>query len=382
MDVSPVFTGAELVRLGDIADSALEAARQTAPQGQITQTLAAGVELVDRYEAAHDIPACYARALVTAAMDACRLGWNAPLPDIFLREAAPGYLTERQRAEADPDRWFTAALLEARKPVHGVTAALELVSKSDAMGAQLGVSQLTDYLNAYGTTSRKACSPPSTFWTAVASHATNPDHLTNLGVAAARLDLPQVAQRMVRLAVDVGNKSAYSHLALVHEEAGDPVEAERVAQIAADIGLPRTYLHLVMYREEEGDPVGAERAAQLATDAGVNHAYLHLMLAREEAGDAVGAERAAQLATDAGVPDAYMHLMVTREHAGDPAGAEQAAQLATKAGVPDAYLRLMVTREHAGDPAGAEQAAQLATKAGDNSAQRLLEIMRVEAARE
>jgi hypothetical protein len=45
-------------------------------------------------------------------------------------------------------------------------------------------------------------------------------------------------------------------------------------------------------------------------------------------------------------------------------------------------MHLMLTRENAGDPAGAERAAQLATQAGDNSAQRLLEFMRVEAAKE
>ena len=50
--------------------------------------------------------------MLTAALDAARLGARAPLSADFLRAAALGYCTSAQQAEA-PDNWFEQALAYA-----------------------------------------------------------------------------------------------------------------------------------------------------------------------------------------------------------------------------------------------------------------------------
>ena len=63
----------------------------------------------------------YAWAVLTAALDAARLGARAPLGADFLRAAAPGYCTSQQQAEA-PDNWFENALVYATAKLHGAAA--------------------------------------------------------------------------------------------------------------------------------------------------------------------------------------------------------------------------------------------------------------------
>lgn len=199
----PSAFGVEDLRALDTlnGDPALTAARHSSRDGKITQTLAAGLQLVDRYESAHEPPACYTRALVTAAMDAYRLGWDTPLPDGFLREAAPGYLTDEQRTAAGPN-WFTSALADARAQVQRVAAALEPVPRPGGMGAQPGISRLADYLDAHGRAIREHASPPKSFWTAAADHARDSGHLARLSREAEARGLSYDAERLARLAAD------------------------------------------------------------------------------------------------------------------------------------------------------------------------------------
>jgi hypothetical protein len=65
----------------------------------------------------------YAWAMLTAALDAARLGARAPLTADLLRAAAPGYCTSQQQATA-PGNWFELALAYATTPLHGAAAAL------------------------------------------------------------------------------------------------------------------------------------------------------------------------------------------------------------------------------------------------------------------
>ena len=65
----------------------------------LTQTLAAAPQLVARWQDAQAANP-YAWAVMTAALDAARLGARAPLPAGLLRAAAPGYCTSAQRPSA------------------------------------------------------------------------------------------------------------------------------------------------------------------------------------------------------------------------------------------------------------------------------------------
>ncbi|MBT2401860.1 sel1 repeat family protein [Streptomyces sp. ISL-100] len=362
--VPPAFGAEDLRALDGLeVDPALAAARCASREGKITQTLAAGLQLVDRYESAQEPPACYTRALVTAAMDAYRLGWDAPLPDGFLRDAAPGYLTDEQRTGAGP-HWFASALTDARARVQRVAAALEPVPRAGGMGAQPGVSHLADYLDAHGRATREHAAPPQSFWTAAADHAKNAGHLARLSREAEARGQYHDAERLAGLATDAGDAGAYAMLAELRERAGDRQGAERLAQLAADGGDPRCCAALAWMRERAGDPQGAERLARLAAVAGDTDALRSLTGIREQAGDHQGAERLARMATEAGDRAAFRRLGRGREQTGDAESAERLYELAAGAGDRRAYNALARVLERAGNSQGAEETARLAADTG------------------
>ena len=106
--IGPVFSTAEQGRARAAAgrDPRLRIALEAAGYG-LTQTLAAAPQLVARWEDARTASP-YGWAVLTAALDAARLGARAPLSADFLRAAAPGYCTSQQQAEA-PGNWFEEA---------------------------------------------------------------------------------------------------------------------------------------------------------------------------------------------------------------------------------------------------------------------------------
>ena len=106
--IDPEFSPAEQGRARAAAahDARLRVALEAAGYG-LTQTLAAAPQLVARWEDAQTA-APYAWAVLTAALDAARLGARGPLSAGLLSAAAPGYLTSQQQAEA-PKKWFKMA---------------------------------------------------------------------------------------------------------------------------------------------------------------------------------------------------------------------------------------------------------------------------------
>lgn len=116
--VAPEFSPAEQDRACTAAgrDPQLRAALESTGYG-LTQTLAAAPQLVARWQdaqAGHP----YGWAVLTAALDAARLGADAPLTLDLLRAAAPGYCTSTQQAEA-PASWFEEALAYAPRNCTG-----------------------------------------------------------------------------------------------------------------------------------------------------------------------------------------------------------------------------------------------------------------------
>jgi len=121
--IAPELTPAEQGRARAAAarDPRIAVALGTVGYG-LTQTLAAAPQLVARWQDAQTADP-HAWAVLTAALDAARLGARAPLSGDFLRAAAPGYCTSQQQAEA-PGDWFEQALAYAKGKLHGAAAAL------------------------------------------------------------------------------------------------------------------------------------------------------------------------------------------------------------------------------------------------------------------
>ena len=160
--IGPEFSPAEQDRARAAAarDPRLRVALEAAGYG-LTQTLAAAPQLVARWEDAQTADP-YAWAVLTAALDAARLGARAPLSAELLRAAAPGYCTSQQQAEA-PGNWFEQALAYATGKLHGAAAALSPAGVG--MGQVAGYTA-ADYLIQHASRERRYARVPASTWDA------------------------------------------------------------------------------------------------------------------------------------------------------------------------------------------------------------------------
>ncbi|ROQ65213.1 TPR repeat protein [Streptomyces sp. CEV 2-1] len=383
IDVPGSFAAQALRSLVDCRDPSVAIAARTSPGGTVIQTLAAGPQLVDHYEQAVGPHGPYGRAIIAAAMDARRLGHNAVLPTALLRAAAPGYLSDDQRAAA-ADSWFADALGFARTKVKGVVAALEPVADPNGMGALPEVYRLADYLDHHARLSRRYRFPPGSFWTAALGCST-PDVL-HLAAAARFRSRYKIAATLYRRGADAGDTGALLELAALRGRVGDLAGAEQLYQQAADGGDTRGLLELAALRGRVGDLAGAEQLYQQAADGGDTRGLLELAGWRRRVGDVAGAEQLYQQAAAAGDTGALRSLEDLRQAAldlecavreywraggtstaavrelagwrrriGDREGAERLLRQAADGGDTSALWRLAEIRAQAGDAEGAEQ---------------------------
>jgi hypothetical protein len=180
IDVPPTFDDPVAQQALDkhtMRDRRLALARDTASAGRVIQVLTGGVELVNQYNHPTDP---YGHAVLTAAIDARRLGFRALLPEEFLRHAAPGYLEGRDRSTpaAQSGKWFADALAYAQRPLHGV-AALTPDRRREGMGTPDGF-QLHDYLDQHGRAQRRAEHVPATTWDGLVAHTADIGDLADI----------------------------------------------------------------------------------------------------------------------------------------------------------------------------------------------------------
>ena len=121
--VPAAFAPAQMSQLTEAADARMALAARSAPDGAVIQFLAGAPELLARY---HNAPPA-AAALIDAAMDARRLGMGAGLPQAFLKDAAPGYLTDAEWDALGED-WLDQALAYIAVPCKGARGPLTLIN--------------------------------------------------------------------------------------------------------------------------------------------------------------------------------------------------------------------------------------------------------------
>ncbi len=375
--VPDTFTnGLEQARKARDLDPSLKVALDTGGD-YLTQTLAAGPDLVDHYEHPTGKYGVYGRALISAAMDAYRLGATAPVTYDFLKAAASGYLTPAERAAA-PQDWFAGALAYARTAVKHVAAPLADVPRPSGMGALPGVVALADYLRQHGRFSRRLVCPPASFWDAATTHLSSASELLPLAHAAQRRGRLLTAARLFCAAADANSSAALSYLAGLRENAGDHEGAARLWWVAEDADDPIAWERLARLRERAGDDVSAARLWQVAADAGSARALSRLVDVRVRLGDYAGAERAARAASQAGDPWSLQRLAVPwEERAGEDEEAERCGHLIQNTRQRTPRCRIEFTewdwngkdtphRERALEPPGGSwQGAILEKQAGD-----------------
>ena len=319
----------------------------------LTQTLAAAPQLVARWEdaqAGHP----YAWAVLTAAMDAARLGARAPLTAGFLRAAAPGYCTSVQQAEA-PDNWFEQALAYATEKLHGAAAAL--APAGTGMGQIAGYT-VADYLIQHATRDRRYARPPASTWDALLGHIDDPADAARLGDSASNRLLYRYAIPLYRHAADAGEPVAEYLAGLLaargdlgelraRADAGDEPAAEQLAEQLARRGD----LEELRARADAGDGYAAWQLADLLADRG----DLDELRARADAGDEQAAVRLARLLADRGDLEEAIQILRAPAAAGDRYAARRLAGLLADRG----DLGELRARADAGDEQAAGRLARL-----------------------
>jgi hypothetical protein len=395
--IAPDFSPAEQnrARAATARDPRLLVALDTTGYG-LTQTLAAAPQLVARWEDAQTASP-YAWAVLTAALDAARLGARAPLSAEFLRAAAAGYCTSAQEAEA-PDNWFERALAYATKKLHGTVAAL---SPAGAGMGQVAGYTAADYLIQQASRERRYERVPASTWDASLSHVRDPADTTRLAGSARSRLLYRYAMPLYRHAADVGETWAARLLAQLLADRGDPDGAAQILRARRDLdqlrtradagdgdaaweltGLPqqRGDLDGLRARADAGDRAAAGRLADLPEERGDLDGAARLLRAQADAGDRFAAGRLANLLqqqgdldglrarADAGDGEAAWRLAGLLEEHGDLDGAVQVLRALADAGNETAAWRLAGLLEEHGDLDGTVQVLRALADAGDSAA--------------
>ncbi|MEU4574649.1 hypothetical protein [Nonomuraea sp. NPDC023979] len=226
VDIAECFAPDERVRAEQIAadgDVRLAVAVRSDDYG-VTQTIAAAPQLMRRWRQAD----AYAAAVLTAAVDATRLGVASPLPAVLLREAAPGYCDARQRAKA-PANWFESALAYLTEELHGATSALAPIAGSHGGMGQTAGYRVADYLQQHAQAERRRAKIPATCWQAMTDHLTDPSDQTRVGNAAQSRLLYRYSNSLYRNAAQTGDLGAVFQWAKLQAERGQVEELHALA---------------------------------------------------------------------------------------------------------------------------------------------------------
>ncbi len=352
LHVPAAFSTHERRRAENLADTdrRIRVALDTRDAG-FTQVMAAGPELIHHWNQA---PA-YAKAIITAALDARRVGAHAPLTHDYLTDAAPGYLNERDVATAPPD-WLKDALDYATRRLRGATAALNPVPAG--MGTIAGY-QVADYLHQHALRLRRREHLPNTAWNALVRHH-HPDDRRRLANNAEHRGRDDESLALLEQLADRGDRDAVRRLVdmltgrgqvgqlRARADNGDRYAALRLAKLLVEQGQ----VDQLRVRADNGDRAAALQLAKLLAEQG----QVDQLRVRADNGDRAAALQLAKLLAEQGQVD---RLRVRADN-GDRAAALQLVKLLAEQGQVD-QLRV---RADNGDRAAALQLVKLLAEQG------------------
>jgi thioredoxin-like negative regulator of GroEL len=370
LSVAEDFSSAERRRAQALADDRrIRAALDTQDAG-FTQILAAGPDLIRHWVQAPP-DQCYGQAVITAALDARRIGTTAPLSRKFLEAAAPGYLTGRQQADAPAD-WLDRALAYACSPLRGATAAL--CPTSAGMGEVAGYVP-ADYLYQHAQQTRRTAHLPDSAWRALVDFH-HPDDAIRLAAGARSRGRLHEAEAFYRCGAAEGAANAVQELAALltdqgrfddavtllrqYADAGDRYAADRLTAVLTGQGRVDEAITLLSRRVEAGDELADDRLNHLLAE----HNRIDELQQRADAGNELAAYRLAYLLADQGRVDDAVALLRRRADAGDTFADDELIELLVDVGhVNDAIARLR-RRVDAGDTYLAQRLIELLAEHG------------------
>lgn len=296
ISVADAFTPEELKTAHGKAaqDSRIRIALETRDAG-LTQALAGGPALVLSWEQA---PNPYAKAMITAAADAHRLGVQSPLSEDLLAEAMFGYLKAAQRVQPK-EAWLTAALPYATRPLHGDVSALSPVD--DGRAGTLAGYTVADYLAQHLRRHRRTERVPHEAWQALVTQIGRSADLRRLADSAtARLRYCYAELALARLVDEFGDGAAAIELAqlLIRQDRFERAVEVLRGQLAVDRRDRAVGQHLLRsqdlwQRVEEIRPAadaGSSGAHERLTDILADGGVCDDLRVRADGGDTLAAE--------------------------------------------------------------------------------------------
>ncbi|MDT9698439.1 hypothetical protein [Streptomyces sp. P17] len=401
--VPDTLTGdASAVAAAAARDARLAAAvRAAGPGNRVLQHLTGGPELVRRWDMGPDQWFTAAEhAVLTAAVEARRLGHASAVPARLLMEAASGFMDSTSRATAGKE-WFPAAI-SALTATGGGPAPLIAERHEPGVGDPDSYRP-DDYLEQHIRRVRAHRVPPAEFWTG-ATWARTPDDLYAFGRAAEQRRRYGCAAELYRQAVEQGHSraraawavlrettdgraaaeeaawtdgAAWAALAVSRESDGDKSAAYEAYRRAAEAGDVWAWSAMARTHEEEGDPAAADAVAALAAAAGQPHAWR--TLGRMRAAHGPSAAKAFEQAVDVGDGWGHVGLAQVAERAGALSEAVEHATRAAEAGVTAAWARLVRLHWALGDQTAAVAAATGGADVGNPEGWTLLAQLRNQA---
>ncbi|MET7621761.1 hypothetical protein [Streptomyces sp. NPDC005408] len=305
----------------------------------VTEVLAGGPATVWRWQEAPSA----AKAVITAAIDAHRIGLRVPLTAELLCALARAYLP----APEEDDAWFTPALAEVTtvRRSDGVMAPLARVADSENRRTVGHV--VSDFLLQHGIRTRADVPVPEPVWGEIARRVTDPDELCR-AAATAEQTQPTAAEALYRSALHAGSAEARTGLAALLVARDRLAEAEQLLRTAIADGHPEHRGGLAYLLEWQGridEAAETWRETSAAGDPDGRRALTDLFHAHRRAADA---GRLWLDAVAASEPRAHSGLADHLELCGDTEAAERAWRAAVEAGEPGAVIGLADQLGHQG----------------------------------
>ncbi len=299
LDVSTDFDPDEIRTAAETDSRVRQALDVTGDPGKITQYLAAGYSLLERRNSLRSSqPGSW--AVLTAAMDAHRLGVPTPLPDKFLEVAGPRYLgTEEWGSLAD--NWFLVSTEVLTRMVRGAARPLTRIRPYPDEEPRPPSFLLADYLAEHGRTERRFACPPASFWLA-ASKMDDTTALRRLGMAALSRGRREHAARILQIAARQDDPSAISIWASWLWEAGEAARAEALFEKAARLGNSSALKRWGDALWRSGDTEHAGKMYEQASVAGERRSIRDWAQAASDMGDWKRADELFQRAHKQGDP--------------------------------------------------------------------------------
>lgn len=261
IDVPDRFTPREMRSLRRLAgqDPRLEYAVRHAEDEEVAQCLAAGPALLRRLASA----GVTGKAVMSAAMDLCRVGHDRMIPRPLLEMAAAAYVTSRQWQQLDDD-WFEEGLRFATRPVSGAIAPLTQWRPHPHQAAPtVPTLELADYLQQHARRHPPSRPMPATSWEAAIRHAAPADQIA-MAQHAGRRQLLRTGMRLLAAAAHGPSLPAVaaSALDLLDKRLADALPWIRCAASTGQY----SHRQLASWYQRAGDLVSASRHYEQASD--------------------------------------------------------------------------------------------------------------------